>query len=124
MTCMPNYDGHVISDKYMANLCEADVIVGCVVTNMCKILGLYDHLVCWLCELYLHCGSYIHLVICHVFTVLHVALFVMIHVFYEDNINGHFFICNNCVFGKICLQYIYHIPLLYHASHSCSQITY
>ena len=47
--------GIFVSGTYLAITYEVEVTVGCVLANMCKLLGPYAYIACWLCKLYLQC---------------------------------------------------------------------
>ena len=44
--------GIYVSGRYMAITGEVEVAVGCVLVCICKMLGMYANLACWLCKLY------------------------------------------------------------------------
>ena len=58
MAYMPNLVGIYVSSKYLAITWEVYIAFGCFLAHGCKMLGLYTHLICWLCDLYMQCGSH------------------------------------------------------------------
>ena len=57
---MPKLVGIFVFGTYLAITCEIEFAVDCAWAYIYKMLGLYTHVACWLCELYFECGSYIY----------------------------------------------------------------
>ena len=47
-----------VSDTYLVLMSEVCIAVGCILAHMCQMLGLYTHLICWLSDLHMQCGSH------------------------------------------------------------------
>ena len=56
---MPNLVGTVISSTYLAITCEVCIVIDYVLAYICSMLGLYAHLIFWLCDLHIQCGRHI-----------------------------------------------------------------
>ena len=57
---MPNLEGIFLSGTYFAITYEVENAFGCVLAYLyATMFGLCPNITCWLCELYLECGSHI-----------------------------------------------------------------
>ena len=54
---VPSLAGVFVPGTYLTIECEITVAVDCNLVYKCKMVGLYAHLVYWMCELFLECDS-------------------------------------------------------------------
>ena len=53
---MPNSIGIFVSSTYLAIIRKVFIVPSCVLALMCKMLGLYIHLFCGMCDLDMQCS--------------------------------------------------------------------
>ena len=79
MALVLNWVSILISSKYLAITWEVYIVVGCALAHMYTMLGVYTHLVSWLCDLYMQCGS-------HIYSVIYSYMELMLYIeLYIDN---------------------------------------